>query len=71
MSNHQETILSVRGMNCSSCSRHVESALYELDGIRSVAVELKAGKVRVQHDDRSTIEELIRTLALAGYEATL
>lgn len=45
MSNKKETILSVEGMTCSSCIRHVESALSELEGIEKVEVKLKEGKV--------------------------
>ena len=68
MTNKKETILSVEGMTCSSCIRHVESALRVLEGIENVEVKLKDGKVRVEHDpSRSTIDEMIRALGEAGY----
>lgn len=68
MSNKKETILSVEGMTCSSCVRHVEHALSEIEGIEKVEVKLKDGKVRVEHDpSRSTIDEMIRALDEAGY----
>lgn len=71
MSNKKETILSVEGMTCSSCIRHVESALSELEGIEKVEVKLKDGKVRVEHDpSRSTIDEMIQALGEAGYESS-
>lgn len=70
MTNKTETILNVDGMTCSSCVRHVESALRELDGIDKVEVKLKDGKVRIEHDpSRSTIDELIQALGDAGYES--
>lgn len=69
MNNKKETILSVDGMTCSSCIRHVEAALRELDGIEKVDVKLKDGKVRIEHDpSRSTIDEMIQALGEAGYE---
>lgn len=70
MNNKKETILSVDGMTCSSCIRHVEAALRELDGIEKVDVKLKDGKVRIEHDpSRSTIDEMIQALGEAGYES--
>ena len=69
MSN-KETILSVEGMTCSSCIRHVEHALSELEGIEKVEVKLKDGKVRIEHDpSRPTIDEMIAALGEAGYES--
>lgn len=47
MANTKQTILDVDGMSCSSCVRHVEGALCELDGIGKVEVKLKDGKVVV------------------------
>jgi copper chaperone len=70
MPNKKETILSVEGMTCSSCIRHVERALSELEGIEKVEVKLRDGKVRVEHDpSRSTIDEMIQALGEAGYES--
>jgi copper chaperone len=70
MSNKKETILNVDGMTCSSCIRHVEAALHEIDGIDKVEVKLKDGKVRIEHDpSRSTIDEMIQALGDAGYES--
>lgn len=68
--NEKETILAVEGMTCTSCVRHVEGALRELEGIAAIEVKLKEGKVRVQHDpERSTIAEMIEALGDAGYES--
>ena len=72
MTNKKETMLDVDGMTCSSCMRHVEAALRELDGIDQVEVKLKDGKVRVAHDpSRATIDEMIQALGDAGYESRL
>lgn len=70
MSNKKETVLAVEGMTCSSCVRHVTSALAGLPGIVEVAVELKSGKVRVAHDgDGASTDEMIAALGEAGYES--
>jgi copper chaperone len=70
MTTKKETILNVDGMTCSSCIRHVEAALRELDGIDKVEVKIKDGKVRIEHDPaRSTIDEIIQALGEAGYES--
>lgn len=70
MSNREEIILNVEGMTCSSCVRHVEGALRELEGIEAVEVKLKDGTVKVAHDaSRATIDRIIEALSDAGYEA--
>ena len=57
-------------MSCSSCVRHVETALRELEGIGSVDVKLKDGIVRVAHDPATaTVEQMLRALEDAGYGA--
>jgi len=68
MSQSQVAILKVEGMTCPSCIRHVEAALHEIEGIGKVKVELKEGKVVVEHDPASaTTEQMISALAEAGY----
>lgn len=70
MSNTKNTILNVEGMTCTSCIRHVEGALHELEGIGKVEVKIKDGKVVVEHDPaRATPLQMIDALAEAGYEA--
>lgn len=70
MSNKKEVILSVEGMTCSSCVRHVTSALRELEGIDAIEVRLRDGKVKVEHDPSlATIDEMVQALGEAGYES--
>ena len=70
MSNENDTILTVQGMTCPSCIRHVTEALKELDGVDTVRVELRDGIVAVQHDAAATpVERLIDALRDAGYES--
>ncbi len=70
MSNSKETILNVDGMTCSSCIRHVEGALRELEGVSAIEVKIKDGKVRIEHDpSRASVEQMIEALGEAGYES--
>lgn len=66
----KETTLQVDGMSCSSCVRHINSALCELPGVEQVDVTLREGTVLVRHDVSSVAEEtLIDVLRDTGYES--
>ena len=70
MSDQRDTILEVEGMTCPSCSRHVSSALNELDGVGAVNVKLRDGLVVVKHDaSQAPVTHLIEALGNAGYAA--
>jgi copper chaperone len=45
----------------------LSAVLYALPGIRLVTVSLGDKRVRVEHDHRSNVEELIRAINDAGY----
>ena len=63
------TELTVKGMACAACSRHVEGAVAALPFVHRVSVSLITGSVSVLHDgDPEAIAEAIRR---AGYEAAL
>ena len=69
MSNTKNTTLTVEGMTCSNCVRHVEGALRELEGVGKVTVELATGEVRVEHDPaRATVDQMVAAIVEAGYE---
>ena len=71
MNTMKQTVLNVGGMTCSSCVRHVEGALRELDGIRDVEVRLREGKVVVAHEaQQPSVPAMIEALREAGYEST-
>lgn len=65
-----EINLSVSGMTCGSCVKHVTNAIKPLDGVEDVSVDLAAGKVKVTRaTDRS--DDLIAALVEDGYPAQL
>jgi copper chaperone len=70
MIDQKDTILTVQGMTCGSCVRHVTAALKELDGVGAVEVKLRDGLVVVKHDaTEAPVDQLIDALRDAGYDA--
>ena len=62
--------LSVQGMTCGSCVKHVTKALEVLDGVESVHVDLQSGRVQVgRTTDQSG--DLIHALDEEGYPSSL
>src|SRR5690349_20383084 len=63
--------LSVQGMNCSGCVRHVTEALQAVEGVASVVVALEAGRatVRWQPGARPDAAALALASRQAGYPA--
>lgn len=73
MATSQTTLeLSISGMSCGSCVRHVGDALRQLDGIAQVSVDLAAGRARVAyHPEATTPDRMIGAIEHAGYHARL
>jgi Cu+-exporting ATPase len=64
------TDLLVGGMHCSNCSRHVEKALAEIDGV-DAAVDLPAAIATVTHPASVAVETLVAAVDEAGYEVAV
>ena len=62
--------LSIQGMSCGSCVRHVDTALRGVDGVREATVDLARGRATVVADEGVSVEALRTALTDAGYEAT-
>ena len=60
--------LNVKDMTCGHCVATITRAIRSLDTEAKVEVDLGAGRVRV--DGRSPVDQLIASLAAAGYAAT-
>ena len=66
------TEISISGMSCGSCVRHVTDALRGVPGVTEARVELQAGRAVVVHDPASTVpESLLQAVEEAGYAAEL
>ncbi len=62
--------LSIGGMTCASCAARIERKLNKLDGV-TATVNYATEKARVSFPDSVTPDELLSTVAAAGYTATL
>lgn len=65
--------LRVEGITCASCAKTVKSALFKVNGVKAVKVDLKYGKVEVGFKkdlDFVHIQELLETLKNKGYNAS-
>lgn len=55
-----QTVFQVEGMTCSSCVRHINSALKKMEGVEDVQVSLSDKKVIVKHDPKKVPADVIR-----------
>lgn len=63
--------LSIDGMTCNSCVTRVRRALESIEGVATVAVDLLAGRARVEGTLDPSAGALINALTDAGYPAQL
>lgn len=64
-----KTTFNVQGMSCSSCVRHINQALQNLEGVAAVHVDLAGAKVAVEYDAaKITADKLSASIRDAGYE---
>jgi copper chaperone len=59
--------LSIAGMTCENCARHVRDALAELPGVRSAQVDLERAKATLDTNADVPREMLTAALDEAGY----
>jgi copper chaperone CopZ len=59
--------LSIAGMTCENCRRHVTEALAALPGVRSVRVDLASGTASLETDRAVGLPEAAKALEEAGY----
>lgn len=59
--------ISVQGMTCENCVRHVTQELQELPGVTGVEVALGSGSATIQSDRPLERAELVHALDEAGY----
>ena len=62
-------VLNVNGMSCGHCVKTVEESVGGLAGVKSVVVDLSAGKVEVLYDSSAvTLDSIKETIDDQGYE---
>ncbi len=63
-----ETInLTVSGMTCGACVKHVEKAINSITGVEKVEVDLASGVVKVEGNVTQHVKEMIAALEEDGY----
>ena len=60
--------VSIEGMSCENCVRHVREALEGLDGVTQVEVSLEAGTAAVRAGLEVTDEQITAALDEEGYD---
>ncbi len=63
-------IISVNGMQCEHCKASVEKALYSVEGVTSVKVDLKKKTAAVAFDGEVSDSALSAAVTEAGFEVT-
>jgi len=62
------TTMKVKGMSCQHCVMSVTKAMSELEGIKSVQVDLSKGEVRFDNTKNITSDRIQKAITDAGYE---
>lgn len=63
-----KTKLEIEGMHCASCVNAVDKQLLEVEGVKSVVVNLLTDSALVEHEETVTHQELKHAVEMAGYE---
>lgn len=63
-------VLSIEGMTCGNCKRHVTEALQEVSGVKSATVDLAKKNAVVESDVEVSDETLKNAVSEAGYAVT-
>lgn len=59
--------LSVQGMTCGGCARHVHDALVAIAGVRSASVDVEHAQATIESDAAIPREQIVSALDEAGY----
>ena len=64
--------ISVAGMSCGSCVRHIRTALEQQSGVKTAEVDLAAGEVTVCFNPELTkVEAIVEAIRKGGYQAAV
>lgn len=64
-------MLLISGMRGNGCRDQITRVLESVAGVKSVDVNLYRARVTILHDQLCEVAELIRSVAEAGYDASL
>jgi copper chaperone len=63
--------LSVSGMTCGNCVKHVDHAIRAIPGVEDVQVDLTSGKVSIKGEFPQGVEPIIAAIVEEGYSAAV
>ena len=63
-------IISIEGMSCGNCVKHVITGLEKIEGVTNVEVDLKSGKAYVSCNEAITDDKLKEAVEDMGYDVT-
>jgi copper chaperone CopZ len=67
----EKATLTVRGMTCGNCVKHVTKALSKVPGVTEPNVDLGSGKVALNYDPAlADLRTIADAVAKAGYPAS-
>lgn len=61
------TLITVQGMTCGNCVKHVKEAISEVSGVSNVEIELDNGKVTIESAGDLDTESVKAAVSEAGY----
>lgn len=70
-SEDRQTLLTITGMTCGACVRHVTAALRRVPGVRDARVQVRPGAAEVRHAPGTSPAELCAAVEAAGYGAAV
>lgn len=65
-----QTVLRSSEFSCPSCVGKIETQVRKVPGVHNVAVHFATGRIVIEHDDETGVDELIAAVGAAGYRAT-
>lgn len=60
--------IKIKGMSCNHCVMAVTKALYEIDGIKDIKVDLSTGEATFEEEKPSNMTVVKEQVKKAGYE---
>ncbi len=61
------TLLRAEGFSCPSCVAKIEKRVGRLDGVKNVKVHFASARIEIDHDERTSVGDLVAAVAKAGY----
>ena len=69
ITNNQTTTVTAPEIVCGGCAGSIKKALGSLEGVGEVEVDVPTKKVKVEHSEAVSREEIVNALDRAGYSA--